>query len=147
MTERDISNHCRNRPVQEIESWPALKEQIRVLIIEDDDILSDLLRSILQSDTVDVHTCTSGRCALAAMSKKRFDVFMTDYRLPGMSGDEIVKTLRVACPESRIIGMSVQNKEKEFREAGADGFLLKPFGIEELLAQVRGDARQGCPPE
>ena len=54
-----------------------------------------------------------------------------------MSGDEIVKNLRFACPESRIIGMSVLNKEKEFREAGADGFLLKPFGIEELLTHVR----------
>jgi len=114
-----------------------MMEKISVLIIEDDPVLSGILRSVLESDATDVAACANGHHALDLINRKKFDVFITDYRLPGMSGADIVKNLRLAYPESRIIGMSIQNYDKEFREAGADAFLLKPFDIEDLLLSIR----------
>lgn len=111
--------------------------KISVLIIEDDPILSDILKSVLESDTTDVAACENGHQALYLINKKKFDVVITDYCLPGMNGADIVKSLRLVYRGSRVIGMSAQNKEKEFRDAGADAFLLKPFNIADLLSNIR----------
>jgi DNA-binding response OmpR family regulator len=103
-----------------------------VLIIDDNAVLKDILREVLEPAGVEISCVDDGDAAIDMLEKKTFGVFIVDYRLPTMNGAEVTRNLRSRCPASRIIGISVQSKEKDFLDAGADVFLLKPFNVQEL---------------
>ncbi len=107
-----------------------------ILIIEDDSLFRDLLRTMLASEGASVRGCETGNSALDLMQKKCFEVFVIDYRLPDMSGVEVARTLRSCCPSSFIIGISLMPRERDFLEAGADAFLLKPFETRQLISLI-----------
>lgn len=106
------------------------------LIIENNDLLCNILTAEIRSFCDEVECCISASHAADMISKKRFDVFIVDYRLPGMNGVDITALLRLTYPDSYIIGMSAELKEDAFLTAGADAFLLKPFGIDALISHV-----------
>jgi CheY-like chemotaxis protein len=108
----------------------------KALIIEDNKLLCDLLLTVLNPLCSEVECCASGSSAIDLLSLKKFDVVITDYRLPGMNGLDIARMQRRAYPESHIIGMSIEMRENEFLEAGANAFLLKPFTIDEFASCV-----------
>lgn len=101
-----------------------------VLIIEDDEMLSDILRSALEADGLTVSCCMTGVHALEMLRNNHYEVLITDYRMPVMNGAEITKMMRLSFPKTFIIGISIeQRREKEFFEAGADAFLLSPLNF------------------
>ena len=100
-------------------------------------MLSDILRSVLESGGVPASCCPSGVHAFEMMRNNNYDVLITDYRIPVMNGAEVAKMTRGSFPKTFIIGISIeQRREKEFFEAGADAFLLKPFEFEELMSMI-----------
>jgi DNA-binding response OmpR family regulator len=111
-------------------------ERKKVLIIEDDAMIRDFLCEILRTHGFEMQCCIDAESALAMGETARFDIVITDFRLPGMNGGEAARLLRDRGPQSFIIGMSSERKADTFRDAGADCFLQKPFSVKDLVAIV-----------
>lgn len=116
-----------------------MTEKRKVLIVDDDDAVSGALYNLIPSESFDVVRCDNGLTALDFASEKCFDVVITDYRMPGMNGVEITKSLRFKCPDSFIIGLSAENVERDFLAAGADAFVKKPFSPGKLLTMIENN--------
>ncbi len=105
-----------------------------VLVIEDDRGVAEILLDLLESSGFEVSLCHNGAAALKFIQWKCFDVFITDYRMDGMNGADLARSLRTPCPDSLIIGMSAEQRDEDFLAAGADIFLKKPFCFSELVS-------------
>jgi DNA-binding NtrC family response regulator len=111
----------------------------RILIVEDEPTVRGLLCEILGH----THECLAVRSAeeglaMLGVSDQTFDVVITDVKLPGMDGEEFLKTVHERVPGLPVIVMSggYGGDESRFLEAGAFGYLLKPFRFEEVEEMV-----------
>lgn len=109
----------------------------KILIIDDNNGIRALLREFLILNGFEAHSANSGISALQLLENNYFDIIITDYSMPGMNGVELTKTVRSLHPHVLIIGMSANRNEKDFLEAGAHAFLLKPLQLQELLSACR----------
>jgi CheY-like chemotaxis protein len=96
-----------------------------VLVVEDNKTTRDILRTILESEGYAVTCCADGSSAIDIAKEKGFNAFLVDYRMSAMNGVEATAVLRRLHPEKFIIGFSIENKEQDFLEAGADVFVRK----------------------
>jgi CheY-like chemotaxis protein len=103
-----------------------------VLIIDDDKIARDILETLLEMQGFDVRCCDSGPSAVELLQTMSFDIIVSDYRMPHMNGDEVVKLLRYHYPDIFIIGMSIEDMGPAFYMAGADAFINKQQLVSEL---------------
>jgi CheY-like chemotaxis protein len=116
---------------------------VRVLLVEDDDLVAKTLRMTLESQGYVVEAFTNGRKAVAHLEKASFDVMITDILMPDMDGLELIRAVRAISPALRIIAMSGGGTRGnqdflQFAEAfGADALLAKPFTGEAMLAALR----------
>ena len=116
-----------------------MKIKDKVLIIEDEDSISNLIAAILAANDYDAMIARTGREAVTAITSHCPDVILLDLGLPDMDGAGILKFVREwsACP---IIVVSARNHEHDkvgALDAGADDYIVKPFGASELLARIR----------
>jgi len=117
-----------------------------ILVIDDEPDMRRALRVALIAHGYEVTDVRSGEDALHAFQKLAPDLVLLDLNLPGMGGLETCRAIR-AVWESAIIVLSVRNSEKEkvdLLDAGADDYIVKPFGIEELLARIRAALRRSA---
>ena len=112
-------------------------EKKAALIIDDDGLIRQILHDLLTSAGYSARCCTNGSAALDLSKKELFHIIITDYNMDGMNGADITKELRVHCPDSLIIGISGEPKERDFFEAGADAFYQKPFSSRELVSLIK----------
>jgi len=99
-----------------------------VLIVDDDKEVRDSLEYALLSSNMQVTLCENGTEALLAAMSGYYDYIITDFKMPGMHGIELVRRLReVLPPLVVIVGMSSLEVDVPFLKAGANDFLLKPF--------------------
>jgi DNA-binding response OmpR family regulator len=110
----------------------------RILLVEDDSDLAACLEVVLAEAGYLVDLVSDGAAALAVCARQPALV-LVDFHLPGsLSGGELVRALRRACPiETHILIMSGLRESAETRQAGADGYLEKPFDIDFLLETLR----------
>jgi two-component system KDP operon response regulator KdpE len=116
------------------------KGKARVLVIDDEMEIVRVLQRSLTVRGYDVLTATSGEKALEVAEQYRPDILLLDLGLPGMSGLEVCKHLRAQSNLPPIIVISVRATEQEKVQAldlGADDYICKPFGINEVLARIR----------
>jgi two-component system KDP operon response regulator KdpE len=116
----------------------------RVLVVDDEVEMQRALRTGLRYHDFDVHAVGSGEEALREAAGWRPDVILLDLGLPGMDG---FATLRALRPTTRaaVIVVSVMPGEKDkvrALDAGADDYVVKPFGTEELVARIRAVLRR-----
>jgi two-component system, OmpR family, phosphate regulon response regulator PhoB len=122
----------------------------RILIVEDEDALSMLLRYNLEAEGYDVQTVAHGEEAETQLKERAPDLVVLDWMLPGLSGIELCRRLR-ARPETRqlpIIMLTARGEESEKLRGlatGADDYVVKPFSVPELLARVRALLRRSIP--
>lgn len=107
-----------------------------VLIIDDDEAISEALQKMLEAMGLTVVCCVNGNDALDASCARCFHVIVTDYQMPGMDGLEVTKRLRTRYPGSFIIGLSGEWIEEKFLAAGANAFFKKPFPFGELISMI-----------
>ena len=105
-----------------------------VLIVDDNLEIRELLTHFLISKNYSVDEAEDAYEALDILQKKSYDFILTDYEMPGMKGDELVKIVKEKYPYSKVGGMSVLDKKKRFYQAGADFYLQKPFDLMEMYS-------------
>jgi len=121
-----------------------------LLLVEDKDSFRRLLAQALEGSVWTVKAVADPQEALRALEAQPFHVLVTDLRLPGMSGLELIRRARRLHPGLRVVLMSAFGEPKDIVEAmrlGADDFLPKPFDLEAFLALLdRLRALVGAPP-
>ncbi len=116
---------------------------IRILVIDDDFQMREMLGVILERKGYDVKTASDGKAALQLQSKKPFDIVITDIIMPEKEGLETISELRRGYPRLKIIAISGGGQYKPegylelAKQLGADRVLAKPFGSWEILGAVR----------
>ncbi|PQC29259.1 response regulator transcription factor [Enterococcus mundtii] len=111
----------------------------KVLLIEDDPTITDFMEVVLAKEQYHVTIATTGMEALNVFQEDSFDLILLDLGLPDIDGIELLKIIRkrLATP---LIVISARNNEHEKVKAldlGADDYVTKPFGMNELLARIR----------
>ncbi len=109
-----------------------------VLVVDDEEIIRDFLFEVL-NDEFDVVTAGDGDEAIEKLKQKRYDLIITDLKMPRVSGDEVVRFARQANPEAKVIvitGYSSLYSVSNSATHGASAFLSKPFSIKELMQTV-----------
>src|SRR5713101_4596847 len=119
-------------------------EKSRVLVVDDEPQITRVLRTVLTSQGYQVRTAGEGSSALSSFTEWRPELVITDLYMPHMDGIELCRRIR-AMSSVPIIVLSVKGEEKskvEALDSGADDYVTKPFGIDELLARVRAALRR-----
>src|SRR5262245_14499602 len=119
-------------------------EKSKVLVVDDEPQITRVLRTVLSSQGYQVRTAAEGEAALSNFNEWRPELVITDLYMPHMDGLELCKRIR-AMSTVPIIVLSVKGEEKtkvEALDCGADDYVTKPFGIDELLARVRAALRR-----
>jgi two-component system KDP operon response regulator KdpE len=117
----------------------------RVLVVDDDPRLQRTLSIALRAHSHEVLTAADGRTALQVAAEDEPDVVILDLGLPDLDGTEVLSRLRQTSAVPVIV-LSARHESEDKVEAldlGADDFVTKPFGVEELLARVRAAVRRG----
>lgn len=112
----------------------------RILVVEDEVGLARALRRGLTASGYEVVLAYNGEHSLELLDRQRPDVLLLDLGLPQMSGLEVCKQVRIRSAVLPIIVLSVRNKEHDKVQAldlGADDYIAKPFGMDEVLARIR----------
>jgi two-component system, OmpR family, KDP operon response regulator KdpE len=110
-----------------------------ILIVDDEPPIRRFLRTSLAAQDYAVIEAANGAEALRAMASEEPDLVILDLGLPDMNGSEVIRAIRGTSPVP-IIVLSVRNDERgkvEALDLGADDYVTKPFGMEELVARIR----------
>ena len=124
----------------------TVSQSMRILIVEDDLVLADGLKSSLTQSGYAVDLMTDGIDADGVLAYQKFDLVMLDLGLPKLSGFEVLKRLRGRGSKMPVLILTanddIDNRVKGL-DLGADDYLSKPFNLAELEARVRALIRRG----
>ena len=121
---------------------------VRVLIVEDERKLAQVVSSALQAERYDVVVAATGEDGFYRANAEPFDLVVLDLMLPGRSGLEILQTLRQRRIETPVLVLTARDGVDDRvlgLDLGADDYLVKPFALPELLARIRALLRRGRP--
>jgi two-component system, OmpR family, response regulator len=118
---------------------------VRVLVVDDEPSLAELLASVLRYEGWDVRTAASGAEALQTAQEFRPDAVVLDIMLPDFSGIEVMRRLRAEAPHVCVLFLTARDAVEDRVAgitAGGDDYVTKPFSLEEVLARLRGLLRR-----
>lgn len=113
---------------------------MRILVVEDEPKLNELIAKRLRLEHYSVDTCLNGREAMDYLSCAEYDAVVLDIMLPGVSGFEVLKDLRDRNDRTPVLFLTARDTIDDRvagLDAGADDYLVKPFAFDELLARIR----------
>ena len=113
----------------------------KILIVEDQVRSRDMIKEMVGRFGFETVEADSGSKAIEKFAIENPDLVLLDIFLPDMSGVEVLKKIRKIEPDTRVL-VSTASKEEKIKkqcfEAGAEGYLLKPYGVSELKRKLRG---------
>lgn len=118
---------------------------MRLLVIEDEQALADLVARHLRTAGYEVDVCYDGDTGLESAMAESYDLIILDLNLPGMDGMDVLKALRAQDGETGVLILSARSgiqDKVEGLDAGANDFLSKPFHMQELDARIRSLTRR-----
>ena len=118
---------------------------MRILLVEDDDLLAAGIRDTLERALYAVEWVPDGAQALAALKSNTFDLVVLDLGLPKVDGVQVLRKVRGEGGTVPVIVLSARDTAPDRvlgLDAGADDYLIKPFDVDELLARVRAQLRR-----
>ena len=121
----------------------------RILVAEDDPAIREGLVATLESDGHEVRAAADGAEALARVAEERPDLLLLDVMMPRKSGWDVCAELRRTDPALPIVFLTAKGAESDKvlgLGLGADDYVVKPFGVRELLARVRAALRRAAAP-
>ena len=121
----------------------------RVLVVDDDPTVSDVVRRYLEQDGFEVRLAADGLAALAAVRAEPPDLVILDLMLGGIDGLEVCRRLRRDRPDLPVVMLTALGEEADRvigLEVGADDYVTKPFSPRELVLRVRSVLRRAAPP-
>ncbi|WP_269854972.1 response regulator transcription factor [Streptomyces sp. RPT161] len=118
---------------------------VRVLVVDDEPDLADVLSGVLRYEGWQVRTASDGASALAAARELRPDAVVLDVMLPDVDGFEVLRRLRAEQPQVCVLFLTARDAVEDRIAgitAGGDDYVTKPFSLEEVVARLRGLLRR-----
>ena len=121
--------------IHEVRRWTS---ELNVLVVEDDEALRESFQQLLSYLFAEVDAAVDGQDALDQLAAKNYDIVLTDLRMPGMSGFQLLQEIRQQSPQQPIVVISAHEDEVLRRELAVYKvhYLSKPVILEELLKVV-----------
>lgn len=119
-----------------------MSERAKILILDDEPIVGDRLKPALEKCGYEVETQVDSQAAIGQLARTRYDVLITDLKMAGPSGLDVLRFVKEQTPGTRVIvitGYATAEQAKESIKGGAVDFIAKPFRISqlrELIAQT-----------
>jgi len=139
------NNHSSAAPTTGPKLRRADGSPVRVVVVDDEPTLSDLLSMALRYEGWDVKTAAEGRTAIALIREFQPDVVVLDVMLPDIDGLQVLKRLRDDGQDTPILFLTAKDALDDRiagLTAGGDDYVTKPFSLEELIARLRGLIRR-----
>ena len=114
-------------------------EKQKILVVDDEPLIRELLMDFLSEEGYSVSEATDGKEAFEMIQKESFNLVLSDIRMPGMSGFDLVKFVKNHSQRIGFIlmtGFSTIYSEGDVRKIGADDYLPKPLDLSDLLEKV-----------
>lgn len=116
----------------------------QVLLVDDDETIRALLRATLPDRDLEIVDARDGQEALDRVEARAPELVVLDWKMPGRSGEDVLRVLKQAHPHVPVIVLTSQRHERELAESlGADEFLTKPFSPLQLLGTIERLLRLG----
>ncbi len=112
---------------------------VKILVVDDEAVVRDGLMRVLGGDRYTVETCKSGHSAIARIQEEEYGLIVTDLKMPGMNGIEVLKAVRTLQPDVPVImisGYASVDTAVEAMKHGAVDYIAKPFTPEQILEKV-----------
>ena len=128
---------------------PAFPQR-HILVVDDEPLVCDAVKMMLNFDGHVVDTAGSGKEALAMLEKSKFDVVITDFEMPAMKGDELAAAIKARNPKQPVLMITAYAEMLQASGnplTGVDFMISKPFFLEDLreaIAKVTPPAVPGC---
>lgn len=121
-----------------------MEQNINVIVVEDDNDINNMLKTMLEKKDYNVVQAYSGTEALLHIKAKEFQLMLLDLMLPGMNGEELLKKVREISAIPIIVISAKLSKDTKIKvlEMGADDYITKPFDIEETYARIYSNLRR-----
>jgi DNA-binding response OmpR family regulator len=137
---KDATKAVRTRPVGSVAGMGH-----RVLVVDDDPTVSDVVRRYLEQAGCEVRLAADGADGLAAIAAQRPDLVVLDLMMPGIDGLEVCRRLRRQLPDLPVVMLTALGEEADRvlgLEVGADDYVTKPFSPRELVLRIRSVLRR-----
>ena len=124
------------------------QENTRILLVEDDPNLGEVLKSYLEMYEYDVELATDGEAGLRAFKPQTFDICIFDVMMPKKDGFALARDVRQRDDQVPIVFLTAKNLKEDILQgfkAGADDYITKPFNSEELLLRIQAILRRSQP--
>ncbi len=116
-----------------------MNEEITILVVDDEEMLRNLLTRTLEREGYSVTTASGGRAAAEMLSKNRYQILVSDVKMPEMNGFELLKFAKAKDPKMAVVIITAFGDNFTVKEAillGADEYVIKPFKSADILTAV-----------
>lgn len=117
-----------------------MAEKIDILVVDDEEMMRELLQDVLAMEGYKVETASGGQAALARIKEVQPLLVISDIKMPGMNGFDLLKTIKERFPDMRMIMMTGYSDDFTVKDAlklKADEYIIKPFNTQDITAVVK----------